>query len=185
MTNNSISYSDTQICNNLDVRVKHDHNNIIEQSGRSMIEMLGVLAIIGVLSVGGIAGYSKAMTKFKINKTADQVSQIVTNIRTLYAQQTSYSGLNNATAISMGVIPDELGTNATTGLLTNTFGGQVFVDGYGRYHHGVIGFHLSYQGLSKEACVTLASSDWGSNFSSGLLGIQAVGFLTDSNMGGT
>ena len=32
-------------------------------SGRSMIEMLGVLAIIGVLSVGGIAGYSKAMQK--------------------------------------------------------------------------------------------------------------------------
>ena len=29
----------------------------INQSGRSMIEMLGVLAIIGVLSVGGIAGY--------------------------------------------------------------------------------------------------------------------------------
>ena len=36
--------------------------------GRSMIEMLGVLAIIGVLSVGGIAGYSKAMEKWKINK---------------------------------------------------------------------------------------------------------------------
>ena len=34
-----------------------------EQNGRSMIEMLGVLAIIGVLSVGGIAGYSKAMMK--------------------------------------------------------------------------------------------------------------------------
>lgn len=31
------------------------------EKGRSMIEMLGVLAIIGVLSVGGIAGYSKAM----------------------------------------------------------------------------------------------------------------------------
>lgn len=27
-----------------------------EQSGRSMVEILGVLAIIGVLSVGGIAG---------------------------------------------------------------------------------------------------------------------------------
>ena len=45
-------------------------NDIKEmQCGRSMIEMLGVLAIIGVLSVGGIAGYSKAMTKWKINKT--------------------------------------------------------------------------------------------------------------------
>ena len=29
------------------------------QFGRSMIEMLGVLAIIGVLSVGGIAGRCK------------------------------------------------------------------------------------------------------------------------------
>lgn len=40
------------------------------QSGRSMVEMLGVLAIIGVLSVGSIAGYSKAMQKYKMNKYA-------------------------------------------------------------------------------------------------------------------
>ena len=45
--------------------------------GRSMIEMLGVLAIIGVLSVGGIAGYSKAMEKFKINKAMDEYSHII------------------------------------------------------------------------------------------------------------
>jgi len=57
------------------------------QSGRSMIEMLGVLAIIGVLSVGGIAGYSKAMMQYKINKTVDQVSQIVGNVRTLFGSQ--------------------------------------------------------------------------------------------------
>ncbi|MBQ8671083.1 MAG: prepilin-type N-terminal cleavage/methylation domain-containing protein [Alphaproteobacteria bacterium] len=37
------------------------------ESGRSMIEMLGVLAIIGVLSVGGIAGYSKAMQKNSVS----------------------------------------------------------------------------------------------------------------------
>ena len=42
--------------------------------GRSMIEMLGVLAIIGVLSVGGIAGYSKAMEKYKINKAVNNYS---------------------------------------------------------------------------------------------------------------
>lgn len=38
------------------------------QSGRSMVEMLGVLVIIGVLSVGAIAGYSKAMMKYKLNR---------------------------------------------------------------------------------------------------------------------
>ena len=35
------------------------------QFGCSMIEMLGVLAIIDVLSVGGIAGYGKARRMWK------------------------------------------------------------------------------------------------------------------------
>lgn len=47
------------------------------QFGRSMIEMLGVLAIIAVLSVGGIAGYSKAMEKFKVNKLLDEYSMLL------------------------------------------------------------------------------------------------------------
>ena len=38
------------------------------ESGRSMVEMLGVLAIIGVLSVGGIAGYITAMNKHRANQ---------------------------------------------------------------------------------------------------------------------
>ena len=46
-------------------------------AGRSMIEMLGVLAIIGVLSVGGIAGYSKAMEKFKLNKAVSEYSMLI------------------------------------------------------------------------------------------------------------
>ncbi len=44
--------------------------------GRSMVEMLGVLAIIGVLSVGAIAGYSKAMFKYKLNKQAEQLNTV-------------------------------------------------------------------------------------------------------------
>ena len=47
------------------------------QSGRSMIEMLGVLAIIGVLSIGGIAGYSKAMEQYNWNKALDQWNSII------------------------------------------------------------------------------------------------------------
>ncbi len=42
-----------------------------------MIEMLGVLAIIAVLTVGGIAGYSKAMEKFKINKAISEYSMLI------------------------------------------------------------------------------------------------------------
>ena len=45
------------------------------ESGRSMVEMLGVLAIIGVLSVGGIAGYTLAMRKHRANAVLDFVSK--------------------------------------------------------------------------------------------------------------
>ena len=146
----------------------------VNESGRSMIEMLGVLAIIGVLSVGGIAGYSKAMNKFKTNQVADNVSMLVANIKTLYAQQKTYTGLNNTSAVSMGVVPDELGTSAT---LTNAFNGNVFIAS-GNSTTGETGnraFVIAFAGLSKEACITLATNDWGSGYSSGLIYIKATG----------
>lgn len=44
------------------------------QSGRSMVEILGTLAIIGVLSIGAIAGYSYAMNKYRANTTMNDVN---------------------------------------------------------------------------------------------------------------
>jgi len=67
--------------------------NNLNEAGRSMIEMLGVLAIIGVLSVGGIAGYSKAMMKYKINKTIEQITLIAGNVRAFFAPQGNYVGV--------------------------------------------------------------------------------------------
>ena len=58
--------------------------------GRSMIEMLGVLAIIGVLSVGGIAGYSKAMEKWKQNKWIQQIEELIFNIKDTYKLEKQY-----------------------------------------------------------------------------------------------
>ena len=47
------------------------------QCGRSMIEMLGVLAIIAVLSVGGIAGYSKAMLMWESNIQKNLITELL------------------------------------------------------------------------------------------------------------
>ena len=77
-----------------------------DQSGRSMVEMLGVLAIIGVLSVGGISGYSKAMAKYKLTKAQDQIVMLLMNIRTVYATSPSYAGLTSATAAAYNLAPN-------------------------------------------------------------------------------
>ena len=50
------------------------------ESGRSMVEMLGVLAIVGVLSVGGVYGYGVAMKKHKANELLHQASMLATTI---------------------------------------------------------------------------------------------------------
>ena len=85
------------------------------QSGRSMVEMLGVLAIVAVLSVGGIAGYSKAMAKFKISKTLDQVSTLVTDIRSLYSGSPDYAGISIVNLITYEVIPNDMRVGAGAG----------------------------------------------------------------------
>ena len=49
----------------MSVKNKTNKNYKRSQKGRSMVEMLGVLAIVGVLSVGGVYGYGVAMKKHK------------------------------------------------------------------------------------------------------------------------
>jgi len=50
------------------------------QDGRSMIEMLGVLAIVGVLSVAGISGYTKAMNEYRTNKVIADYASILNSV---------------------------------------------------------------------------------------------------------
>ena len=46
-----------------------------KQMGRSMVEMLGVLAIIGVLSIGGLLGYRRAVNNHQANVILDDVNR--------------------------------------------------------------------------------------------------------------
>ena len=52
------------------------------ESGRSMVEMLGTLAIIGVLSVGGIAGYNYGMNKYRANETINEINLRLMTLQT-------------------------------------------------------------------------------------------------------
>ena len=57
------------------------------ESGRSMVEMLGVLAIIGVLSVGGIAGYSLSMRRHRANGVVDLASKYALTVYSICQQR--------------------------------------------------------------------------------------------------
>lgn len=139
-----------------------------EQTGRSMVEMLGVLAIIGVLSVGGISGYSKAMAKYKLTKAQDQITMLLMNIRTAYATSPSYDGLTAQTAADFNIAPGEMVAGSGTGTsLNGAFGGPVKL---GTVTSAKTYFYIGMESLGKEACRSLLSSDWGAD---GLVKIMA------------
>lgn len=143
----------------------------INEQGRSMIEMLGVLAIVGVLSVGGIAGYSKAMNKFKTNKLIDQVNMISTNIRTLYSSQRNYTGLTNKVATQIGVVPTEMFDSKTSGTstITNAFGGQVEINAAASSGDSAGAYYIAVDGVPAASCISIATTDWGGDSGSGLV----------------
>ena len=142
------------------------------QTGRSMIEMLGVLAIIGVLSIGGIAGYSKAMTKYRVNKAADQVSQLAQNIRTLYASQKNYSTLSSDVIRKAHLAPEDMYENTRSTSLYNPFGGYVNVWYAGKNNFSDNkAFQITLDGVPQEACIELLTQDWGGGSSSGLIAV--------------
>ena len=151
----------------------------VNEQGRSMIEMLGVLAIVGVLSVGGIAGYSKAMNKFKTNKVIDQVNMISTNIRTLYSSQRSYEGLDNALAIKTGVVPSEMYEAASGDVseIINAFSGTVYITTGTHNGQAHAAYIIGFDGLPRASCVTAATTDWGGDVGSGFAAMYVDGEL--------
>ena len=106
------------------------------ESGRSMVEMLGVLAVMGILTIGGIAGFNYAMDKSKANDILDGVNKraialssylmLGTNISatTLDAEFSNHIG-DAAVALS----PAGAGFKMTVSGLTDSVCDQVLTNG--------------------------------------------------------
>lgn len=142
--------------------MKMMNNKKLEQ-GRSMIEMLGVLAIIGVLSVGGINGFSKAMDAHKINTIVEQIGTIIANAKSIGLRQGGkYTGLDTSAAKKMKIIPDEM--IDSSGKVTHVYGGEVRV-GSAKELYGSTptdkGVVVELKSLSRNACIQILSKGLG------------------------
>ena len=137
-----------------------------------MIEMIGVLAIIGVLSIGGIAGYSKAMSKYKVNKTAEQISQIAQSIRAAYMGQKRYSDLTPTVIKKSHLAPDEMYETQSTNDLTHPFGGTVVIETSDKKkNNDQRAFTVTLSAVPQEICIELLTQDWGTGSFSGLIAL--------------
>ena len=116
------------------VKNKTNKNYKRSQKGRSMVEMLGVLAIVGVLSVGGVYGYGVAMKKHKANELLHQASMLAA---TISAQAMTNDGKLPETITDFG--NTNYGTFSTSA--TNALDGK--------------GFSITIENVDSGACTQL------------------------------
>ena len=121
------------------------------QSGRSMIEMLGVLAIVGVLSAGGVAGYSMAMQTYKTNQLIEKIQIIATQARAVYKGY--YNGITKNNLINSGKLK--------ASDFDCPFGGNLNIVNSGNPSKD-IAFRISTPyNLPSEACTEILTANWG------------------------
>ena len=138
-------------------------------TGRSMVEMLGVLAIIGVLSVGAIAGYSKAMMKYKLNKHAEAVNLLINNLLSIKdkLQYIPNGGTQYGTLFyKMNLLPDGIKYISNDNLEDMWFKGKIVIYyANGKYisdgvevqnNFGGINFKFSPSAQGAEICRNIA-----------------------------
>lgn len=121
-----------------------------------MVEILGVLAIIGVLSVGGIAGYSKAMDKLNANRLIEDIALSLRKIKNVYTNQKSYEDINEQ-VYALNLIQGATKTEGMSKKIIHRLNGEVVVQSIA-YDKGYV---VVYNGLDKTACSSIASTDWG------------------------
>ena len=152
------------------------------QSGRTMIEMLGVLTIIAILTVGGIAGFSKAMMKYRTAKVVNQITHMVARTRIAFITQKNYAGLGyNSTKtgsvlVHTNIIPKDA-------IIRNRDGKAVIPYRFKNPFKGIISvrtgditaegdnmaFIIHYDSIPKQACIEVATKPWGDIDGSGFV----------------
>ena len=105
----------------------HESRTTNHESGRSMIEMLGVLLIMGVITVAGVQMISAALRSQKRTTVQDEVAQITTGVRQLLGEYDDFSGIDNNTIFAAIGISNKNPYGGKYELITNASDKKQFI----------------------------------------------------------
>ena len=125
------------------------------ESGRSMVEMVGVLSVMGMITAGAFALLRSGQASQKISRADDDVANIIGNIRTLFAENEDYSNLPSASDLDKGTtLLDAMSLTTTTPFGSSTTYSVT------RNSGDPNGFVVLLRGLSDKDCTVLANRAW-------------------------
>ena len=122
------------------------------ESGRSMIEIVGVLAVMGLITAGAFVLIRSGGATQKRSRAMDDVAVIAENIRGLYAESDDFSELTEVDSEGTALI-DALYLNTTTPFGQDTTYSVV-------KNSNPANFTVKLKGLDSKDCSALAAATW-------------------------
>lgn len=120
------------------------------ESGRSMIEMVGVLAVMGLITAAAFILITSAMRSQKLSRADDDVAALAAGVRLLYNNNTNFEGLTDNALNVLGF--DKV---------TTPYGGNYSL-GVGKENEPDDRFFISMTTDGDTTCQALENRTWGS-----------------------
>ncbi|MGN1063625.1 MAG: hypothetical protein ACI4QM_04820 [Alphaproteobacteria bacterium] len=124
-----------------------------DESGRSLVEMLGTIAIITMITIGGITGINIGMQMYRVGEAQNDVEQLIQGVDDIYSweRNPTYANLQRRACendlIAKECFEDQTGWNSA-------FGTDMFLETAGSDYRVVI------ENIPHTACVLLQSREF-------------------------
>ena len=123
-----------------------------DESGRSMIEMLGVLGIMGVIMYGAVAGINFGIDVYRVNATYREIDELSKSIIDLSSWTNDYSHLTLAILCENDASSTCHKESDGRYKMENQWGGDVTVEPVGDNNEK---FKITYSAVPNVACKKL------------------------------
>jgi len=139
----------------------------MKERGSSLLEMIGVMGIIGVVALGAWGLINSARTKYKLSQGVLQLQSLQKGVARFYAAAGNYNGLREDDAIESlienRVPPHGMATSLNE--LRNIFGTAVEIkdvpyENESDYGSSSDSFSITFKSLKAAECVEMASIVW-------------------------
>ena len=130
------------------------------EQGRSMVEMIGILAVVMVLTVVAVGYFNKMIDKYRINTIREQITEVVLGVKQYFNRAGNYRGLDTESAIGVGIIPKNMTIEGDDSQARTIYGGDFRIETMIDPITNRPVFMVIIDKLPKQAALDLSTADW-------------------------